>query len=517
MVPPASPEAPPAEAPVAEAQAAGDPPASNLAHQTVRAATWTIASGMGTRLLGVVGLTRFVLPYDYGQAAAAGILGSTANQFSQLNLGTYILANPKAGRDVMFHATALHLGLGFLAYAVIMIIGPFFGPMLDAPELGKYLPGMVLALAIDRVTYMPERVLVRTMRFGAMSVARSVGDVAYTAASIGTAVFLGWTGMAIVAGNLARAAVRLVVTWFYVDWRDWLEGCRLRWQTLREMITFGLPITIGSLAGFGMRRWDNLVVSRFFGPAVMAEYSLAYNLADIPAVQVGEEIADVLQAAFARVPGDDGKRALLRSVGLLALIMTPMAIGLGCVGPTLTAAFIKDTWSGVGPMLTALAVISFTRPISGTVGGYLEIRGRQKLVGAIDVFTLLLLLAALWTLGRLGPLWSCAAVGLAFFLRMLIWGWALKVSEQIKLRTFLAPLVPAVLASLPLVAAAVGTQRLMAAILPGYLLLSLVAQIIAGVAGYLVGALLFARGQSRELISLVRQGLSRRRAKAAAG
>jgi PST family polysaccharide transporter len=485
----------------------------------VRAATWTIASGMGTRLLGVIGtlvLAHLVLPYDYGQAAAAGILGSTANQFSQINLGTYILAHPKGGRDMMFHATALHLGLGFLAYGIILVIGPHFAHALDAPQLARYLPGMVLALAIDRVTYMPERVLVRTMRFGAMSVARSAGDVAYTATSIATAYFLGWTGMAIVAGNLARAGVRFVITIVYVHWRDWLEVCRLRWQTLREMVGFGLPITIGSIAGFGMRRWDNLVVSRFFGPAVMAEYSLAYNLADIPAVQVGEEIADVLQAAFARVPGQDGQRALLRSLGLLALIMTPMAIGLGCVGPTLTAAFLNDKWAGVGPMLTALAVISFTRPISGTVGGYLEIRGRQKLVGAIDVLTLLMLLAALWSLGRLSPMWSCVAVGIVFFLRMLIWGWALKVAEEIPLRTFLVPLLPAVLASGPLVAGAVGTHRLMAAVLPGHPLVSLVAEILAGVAGYGVGVLLFARGQARELLSLLRSGLAKRRGKATA-
>lgn len=469
---------------------------------------------MGTRLLGVIGtlvLTRFVLPYDYGQAAAAGILGSTANQFSQLNLGTYILARPKGGRDMMFHASALHLGLGFLAYAIILLVGARFAHVLDAPDLARYLPGMVLALAIDRITYMPERVLVRTMRFGAMSVARSAGDVAYTVGSIGTAYFLGWTGMAIVAGNVARAVVRFIVTTIYVNWRDWLQMSRLRWDTLKEMMTFGLPITIGSLAGFGMRRWDNLVVSRFFGPGVMAEYSLAYNLADIPAVQVGEEIADVLQAAFARVPGNDGKRALLRSLGLLALIMTPMAIGLGCVGPTLTAAFIKDTWSGVGPMLTALAVISFTRPISGTVGGYLEIRGRQKLVGAIDVLTLFMLLGALWTLGRLSPLWSCAAVGIVFFLRMLIWGWALKIAEQIPVRTFLKPLIPSLLASLPLVAGAVGTHHLIAGALPGHHFLSLIAEILAGVAGYLLGAFIFARAQSRELISMLQSGLARRR------
>jgi lipopolysaccharide exporter len=486
-------------------------PAPGLARLTVRAAAWTIGSGLGTRFLGVIGtliLTHFVAPYDYGEVAAAGVLVMTANQFSQLSLGTYILANPKSGRDVMFHATVLHVGLGFLAYAAILAIGGRIGSTFDAPTLGRYLPGMVIAMALDRVTYMPERVLVRTMRFGALSVARSAGELAYTATSITTAL-LGWGGMAIVAGNLARAIVRFAVTSVYVRWRDWAEVTRLRWTTLRAMLGFGLPLTVGSLAGFGMRRWDNLLVSRFFGPAVMGNYSLAYNLADIPAVQVGEEIADVLQAAFSRVPGTDSRRVLLRSVGILALIMTPMAIGLGCVGPTLTAAFFSDRWISVGPMLTVLAVISFTRPISGTVGGYLEIRNRQRLVAAIDVLTLAMLMAALWTIGRLGPLWACGAVGLVFTARMLIWGWALKVAEQIPMRTFLAPLLPALLASAPLVGAVVGVHQFMRAVAPGHAVLSLVAEILAGALAYVGAAFVVARAQVRELLSLLRMGLGR--------
>jgi hypothetical protein len=108
-------------------------------------------------------------------------------------------------------------------------------------------------------------------------------------------------------------------------------------------------------------------------------------------------------------------------------------------------------------------------------------------------------------------MWSCAAVGIVFFLRMLIWGWALKISEDIPLRTFLTPLLPAVFASAPLVAAALGTHRLMAAVLPGHHLLSLIAEILAGAAGYGVGVLLFAREQARELLGLLKAGLARRK------
>src|SRR5262245_15704306 len=119
--------------------AAPGPATSGLAHATMMASAWTIVTGLGTRLLGVVGtlvLTYFIAPDDYGQVTAAVIIVFTANQFSSLSLGTYVLAHPSAGRDVMFHASVLHVGLGFLAFALVLAGGHHLGPWFDAPSIG---------------------------------------------------------------------------------------------------------------------------------------------------------------------------------------------------------------------------------------------------------------------------------------------------------------------------------------------------------------------------------------------
>jgi lipopolysaccharide exporter len=484
-------------------------PAAPLARQTVRASAWTIATGLGTRLLGVVGtliLMRFVLPFDYGEVQAAIVLVWTANQLSTLNVGTYILAHPKSGRDVMFHATVLHVVPGLLAFVVVWIIGWRFGAKLHAPGLGRYLPGMIIAVTLDRVLYMPERALVRTMRFGAVSISRAIGELTFTSVSILTA-WKGWGGMSIVWGNIARSSIRFLVTASYVSWRDWIELTRLRWAVLREMLKFGVPVAVGSLATFGVRRWDNLIVSAVYGPATMGAYNLAYNLADIPAVQVGEQISDVLQAAFSRIDGGDPRRALLRSLGILAFIMTPMAVGLGCIAPTLGEAFFDKSWAAVGSMLAVLAVISFTRPISNTVGGYLQVRRQPRVVAVMDVATLFVLLGALWTVGRVTPLWACAAVGIVFTLRMLVWGFVLRTIEKVPLRQFMGPLLPPVIACLPMVALIAALQHFVH--VGGHLgaTLLLLAELVVGALAYTGAAWLVARPQLREFVGLLRHGL----------
>jgi lipopolysaccharide exporter len=500
-----------APSPDAAAAAAPDAPKAPLTRQTVRASAWTIATGLGTRLLGVVGtliLTRFIAPYDYGEVQAACVLVWTANQLSTLNVGTYILAHQQSGRDVMFHATVLHIVPGFVALAVVWLVGWRFGAKLDAPNVGQYLPGMVVSVAFDRILYMPERALVRTMRFGALSVSRAVGELTYTIVSI-LAAWKGWGGMSIVAGNIARSSVRFAVTVTYVRWRDWLEVTRLRWGIFRDMVKFGLPVAVGSLAGFGVRRWDNLLVSAFFGPATLGAYNLAYNLADIPAVQVGEQISDVLQAAFSRVDGGDRRRALLRSLGVLVFIMTPMAVGLGSIAPTLGEAFFDARWAAVGSMLAILAIISFTRPISNTVGAYLQVGRQPRVVAAMDVLTLGLLMLALWTMGRISPLWACAAVGLVFSVRLIVWGFVLRSIEKISLTEFLGPLWPPVVACLPMIAAIAGLRHIVPITGHGVAVALLVGEIAVGAAAYVGAAWFVARGQMRELVKLLRHGLGR--------
>ena len=63
----------------------------------------------------------------------------------------------------------------------------------------------------------------------------------------------------------------------------------------------------------------------------VGQYNLAYNLADVPAIQVGEQIALVLMPSMAELPPERRARALERSSALLSLIIFPLAVGLGLV------------------------------------------------------------------------------------------------------------------------------------------------------------------------------------------
>jgi PST family polysaccharide transporter len=476
-----------------------------LVRDTVRGALWTVAAGAGSRAIGLIGtlvVTRFVSPTDYGEVTVAVVVVMTANQITTVSFGQFLIANPEAPRNVAFHATAFHLLFGIAAAAVVLLVGAGVGPALDAPQLAQFLPGLVMAGLLDRLAYVPERILVRDLRFRAVSGGRTAGDLVHSVVCVGLAA-LGWGAAAIVMGNLARSLIR--TAWFVlsVKLKDWLEPGRLSLSVSRELFAFGIPMSLAALCSFASRRWDNLLVSRFFGPGPTGMYNLAYNLADVPAIQVGEQIGDVLLPSFARMQPERRPDALVRSMTLLALVVFPLAIGLGAVAPTLVAAVFDERWRPLGPMLVLLSALSVARPVGWTVQAYLQARQQPRLILGLELFKLVALVLLIVTLGRVSPLWTCTAVGVAFGLHALASLYVVRAIDGLPLARSVGALWPALAAAIPMVLLVLGARQLAPALGIENAFSSLAFEVIAGGAGYVLGALVVARDASRELIGRV--------------
>jgi PST family polysaccharide transporter len=484
----------------------------SIAKKAVRGAAWTISTSVITRGLGLVGtllLIRYLVPEDYGEVAAASIVVLTASQVSTFGVGMYVIANPKAGRDVVFHATVWHVLSGALAIGTVVLLRRPLGPLFDAPTMYRFVPGMALSVFLDRVSFMPERVMVRDLRFGTVGIMRSVGELGYTTVSTGLAM-AGFGGMSIVYGNIVRSLLRLALTTGSTARRDWLEPHPIRKKTLWELVSYGFSVSIGAAAAFASRRWDNLLVSRFFGASVMGAYTFAYNLADIPAVQVGEQITDVLLASYAHIEKEKRTDALVRSTMLLGLIMTPLAVGLGATAPSIVTTFFPHKWAEVGPMLMLLSVLSVPRPIAGGLGAYMQATNRPRAVMWLECFSLVVLVGGICTLGRLGPRWTCVAVGVAFTVRALANMWLLRETDGIPISRMLGKLAPPLVACVPMVAVVMAVRH-GARALGWPPALSLGLETAAGGLTYLISAFVIAREATQELLRLLRSALQRRR------
>ena len=487
---------------------------ASMASKAASGAGWTIATSVLSRALGLVGtllITRYLDPDVLGNVSNAFILVITAHQFSQLGVTQYLIAKPDAPRAFTWHVTLISLGVGALAIFGMGFFGRYFAGALSSPTLALYLPGFAVALYIERVSIIPERLLVREMNFRTIGLWKTASEITYSVTSIAGAL-LGFGGFSIVGGNIARAAVYAFGVFRSTKLADWLTPAPFSGKTVRALLDFGIPLSIGTSFNGMSRRWDNLLISSMFGTTVVGEYNLAYNLAEVPAIQIGYQIGDVLMPAFARMEPPARRDSLVRSSGLLALIVFPMALGLGAVAPSVVATLLRAQWAGVAPMLGVLSLLAIGSPIGWTVQAYLQTLGRTRVIMALEMVKLVLLLSAMAVLGHAGgPLLACGAVGVAFAGHAIGSLWVVHRIDQVPFVPIVASGLRVVLACVPMIAAIVGVRATMNHAGLTAPALHLVVELVVGALAYVASAFVFARATALEFLRLLGDVVRRRR------
>ena len=433
---------------------------ASIEQKAARGAAWTIGFGLGSRLLGVFAtlfLTDYILPDDYGAVILANVVAVTTAVFSSCGLPQYLIVRKDLDRQDRFHVSVFYL---LISTAALLSVIWWRVPILNWLEISSaapYLPWLCIALLLDRIAMLPEKMLSRQFEFRKIALARATTETVYAATAIGCAM-LGFQGMSIVYANLARFGLLVLIMYRLVSIRTFLTPTSLQWNVTRRMFAFGLPLSVDGLSHFASRQWDNLLMGRFFGDNTAGVYNLAYNLADIPATHVGEHIGDVLLPSFSQMEGDRRRNALVKSTGFLAIIVFPMAFGLAVVAPTITEVIFRPEWAMVAPMLSLLAGLSIVRPVGWTMTSYLQSMTLTRPVMVLGFLRLVMLLVALVMLKPFGPMWACTAAGAAYTAHAIGGMWIVSRRDNVAIQSILAELWPALSACLPMVLTVLGIR-----------------------------------------------------------
>ncbi|TMQ12532.1 MAG: oligosaccharyltransferase [Deltaproteobacteria bacterium] len=464
----------------------------SLARTAARGAIWNVGASTATRVIGLIGtlfMTRLLRPDVVGEVSSALVLAQTANWLSHWGFNQYMIVHGVRGDEQTYHLAVVHVVCGLVGLGAIAGTGAWFAPMFHAPHLASYLPGLALAILIRRIGAVPDKVLVREMRFRELAIANGVADLAYTISAIALAATTDLGGQAIVLGNILQSTIAtLLVVWF--TGFGWLRRTPWRWSRVREIVSFGVPLGFAQIFDFATRFWDNLAFGAYFGPKVVGFYNMAYNLADIPAVQVGEQITGVLLPAMNGLDLEARKAAVIRSTGLMALVVFPLAVGLGAVAPTLIRCLLDDAWQGVAPLLVVLSVLSVARPMGWSVG-------------------MVVLFGGIAALSPLGPVWTAAAVGIAFGGQSLVKIGLVVYTDGLPAWPLASAVLRPLAACVAMAAAVLGARYGAAALGVTAPWASLAIEIAVGVLTYVATAFVVAGPIVRDFLQLLRRALKR--------
>ena len=86
----------------------------------------------------------------------------------------------------------INFGLGVIAMVGVFLLRGPLGIMLDAPEMGRFIPGFAVAVLLDNARTVPSALLVRDLRFRAVSIVNSLGELTFTGTAVALAPRFGW-------------------------------------------------------------------------------------------------------------------------------------------------------------------------------------------------------------------------------------------------------------------------------------------------------------------------------------
>ena len=327
--------------------------ARGLGRRAFAAIGFSFIASTAAKLLTMVStfvLARLLTPSDFGIAnlgtlALMFLLPLTDIGIAQAIIRTQATEIRRRALTAFWLVVLLGTGLYLAVFIGSVPVANFYGQ----PEIAPMLRLISLAIILYSISRVPSAMLERDLRYGRKAIPEVTASFAYGVVAIILAL-LHFGFWSIVGATLARSALLTIGVLVIGRWRP---GLSFDLSVAHELITYARLLMATSVLRLIYTNVDNAIVGRALGMSALGYYAMAYNLGNLPAIQVAGPLGAVLFPAYARMLPDlkRVRRATLRLLRVVALLMLPVTVIGVIISPSLVPLLVGAKWI---PMTAAL-------------------------------------------------------------------------------------------------------------------------------------------------------------------
>ena len=447
-------------------------------------------------------LAKSLSPAEFGLVGMAAVVVGFVVLFKDLGTGTAVVQRKSLNVDMLASLFWTNCLIGCLGTLVLALLAPWIAALFEEKALVGPLIGLAAVLALTGPAVVPQALMQRELRFGALARIELVAQVIGAVVAISLAR-LGGGCWSLVTQVLVSNAFATVVTLAVSGYRPALSYST---ASLHGVASVSGPLVGFQVFNYFARNADQALLGRFAGAAAVGDYALATRLVMQPLGSVAQIMHRVLLPVYARMQDDASRMqaAYLRAVGAVATTLFPiLALVIALAEPIVLGVF-GESWRGVVPLLRCLGWVGLVQTVTSTTAVVYQAHGRTDLMFGWGLVSGCAALVAFWVSAGAGP----AAVAQSYLWVSLI---LLYPGLWLPCRILRLPLgflaaevaMPALLAGLTGLLVTWLDSATASAIDP--LLRVLVVGAI-GAAAYLAGLLLFDRDHARDVRRILRGG-----------
>jgi PST family polysaccharide transporter len=336
--------------------------------RTLRGVFWAYGSYVGGRGLSLIAtaiLARLLTPSDFGLVALALTFMAFLDLFQGSGVSlALVVSDADELDDRADTAFALTTGLGLVIALLTAAVAPLAATFFHQPRLTGVAAVLginffLIGLGATHASLAQKRMDFRSRTLAELTEAGVRGVIGVLLALAGAGV---WS---LVIGYIVGTGAWVGVLWHVVPWRPRFPRHR---RHVSHLLRFGGSLTGVNVMSAFMAQFDNIVVGRVLGAALLGFYSIATRLPMLVILNLAAVAGRVLFPAFASLEEHDMERGFLTALRYALMVSLPLTLFMVIFAEPLTVALFGARWRPASAAMQVLCIWALMTTM-GTIWG----------------------------------------------------------------------------------------------------------------------------------------------------
>jgi polysaccharide transporter, PST family len=440
--------------------------------RVIKGAVWLFTSFALSRIgrLAMMLIVAAVLsPRAFGIVTLSTIFLVVGVIIAEFGIWQAVVQRPDPDEHYLNTAFTVNIPIAFAAAAGLFLTAPWIADVLAEPKLSLMLRVMGPVLLLEGITYVPDGLLRKELRFKERVLPEISGIFAFATVTIAL-LLIGVGVVSYAVGFVAESAVRCSLTiWTAVKKIRWRPKLQVYRAHLRDLFSYGKHVLGFELVKYASSNVDFVIVGRVLGAGSLGFYALAFNLANYPVTNLALILSKVAFPTFATLQEDIdyARRVYLKMLRLLAAVTVPVLTLAALLATPLITELLGEKWQPAVFPLQAMVLAGISRTVSIPSIDMLRAVGRANVSFKISVIEGCALVPALLLIVQQGV--NAVALTVTAILSLTSWatmGAACRVLG-VGIRELILSLMPSVLLAASGAGAVFSLRLLDLSFLPG--------------------------------------------------
>lgn len=334
--------------------------------------------------------THFLPPVAFGALATAIVLVEMVRQLVFMPVAKSINSQKHVSDGDYTVLLLVNSTVSLIICAALFIFSSQLDRVFVGAKLSTLVPFMAASTIILGLSSVYEAILVRNLEFRSLAI-RSIISVAIGGASGLYLAMNGYGIWSLVWQQILQQGLSLATVVSLCKWRPKLTFST---EDFKRITRFATHISLNGLIGFIGYQADTMTVAYFLGPSSTGLFNSAKRIGTALNQVTLRPLERVSLPSLVQFSDDFGKlkNAYLRALGVTALGTAPVFLGVALISSDIVDLLLGVNWSGVAPVLSALAISFFGSTIMQYNSAVILVARQPKIQ---SVFNLIFVIASL--------------------------------------------------------------------------------------------------------------------------